>query len=121
MLQPNELVKNLKPGQTVFKVYALGDQSFVESIVFQRIDTRASRVIDSMGYWLVDDKNQYHSLHDMNAHTEPNDYNMHKLCDNEDSAEQYRFLCEMCDIGKRHLNDTEDDWWNWDEVPDEDL
>lgn len=109
-MQPNELVKNLRPGQPVFKVYALGINSFIEEIVFSQLIIADSRVTNGSGWWIVDHNGSLHSLHDMNAHTVPNAYNLHKLCISRKIAEQYKFLCEVCEIGSMR---SDDGWWDW--------
>ena len=104
--QLGKFAKSLRQGQTIYKVYALGDQSYMVKCV---VCSRAKKMgitqymgIDVITYyketdWLGFTKewkyNSSESLGDMNALFGDNGYNYHRVFFSKKKAEKYLNMC----------------------------
>ena len=102
-----KFAKSLRQGQTIYKVYALGDQSYmVKSVVCSRAKKMGITQymgIDVITYyketdWLGFTKewkyNSSESLGDMNALSGNNGYNNHRIFFSKKKAEKYLKICK---------------------------
>lgn len=101
-----KFAKSLRQGQTIYKVYALGDQSYmVKSVVCSRAKKMGITQymgIDVITYyketdWLGFTKewkyNSSESLGDMNALSGNNGYNNHRIFFSKKKAQKYLKTC----------------------------
>ena len=118
--QLGKFAKSLRQGQTIYKVYALGMSSYIQTAV---VCSRHKKT--GYGDFLaIDVKNVYHknvyddgvysnvmteSLSDMNALMGCNGYNLHRVFFSKKRAEKYLALCINHSLGS--VNDCFDDFY----------
>ena len=124
-----KFAKNLRQGQTIYRVYALGKSSHIVSAMVM------SRPYKSrLGHWMIDVKGShvfdgcsFESLGDMNALQGLNHYNNHRTFTSKRRALRYLDRCIKYNIGLLYddydmydvYDDDHSDWWDdrdWDEV-----
>ena len=124
-----KFAKNLRQGQTIYRVYALGKSSQIVSAMVM------SRPYKSrLGHWMIDVKGShvfdgcsFESLGDMNALQGLNHYNNHRTFTSKRRALRYLDRCIKYNIGLPYgdfdmydvYDDDHSDWWDdsdWDEV-----
>ena len=103
--QLGKFAKSLRQGQTIYKVYALGESSYIQTEV---VCSRPKKFGQSK-FWGIDIKAIYEngeygavdtaSLHDMNALIGCNGYNLHRVFFSKKKAEKYLAICTECDLG----------------------
>lgn len=102
-----KFAKSLRQGQTIYKVYALGEQSY---IVKSLVCSRAKKIgitqymgidvityhehIDYFGVKEVWEQKSSESLGDMNALFGDNGYNHHRVFFSKKKAEKYLKICK---------------------------
>ena len=113
--QLGKFAKSLRQGQTIYKVYALGDQSYMVKCV---VCSRAKKMgitqymgIDVITYyketdWLGFTKewkyNSSESLGDMNALFGDNGYNYHRVFFSKKKAEKYLNMCTETNLNSEN-------------------
>ena len=113
--QLGKFAKSLRQGQTIYKVYALGMSSYIQTAV---VCSRHKKT--GYGDFLaIDVKNVYHngvysnvmteSLSDMNALMGCNGYNLHRVFFSKKRAEKYLALCFNHNLDS--VNDCFDDFY----------
>lgn len=101
-----KFAKSLRQGQTIYKVYGLGDRSFCVTYV---VDSKPFLFKKPYGdYWVISlkmvsrgmihDASTAHLL-DMNAISGLNGYNEHRVFTSKSSANKYLTLCKELGIG----------------------
>ncbi len=118
-------IKNLRQGQTVYTVHAVGKVSFLQKHIitgkpyiqdgwFKGIDYKRFTFEPEFlrGY-----HNSHVSLEDMNVI--PNSYNEHRLFTSRRKAESYLKLCKELEIDSSNKESDDWGWDDWDDYFDE--
>ena len=117
--QLGKFAKSLRQGQTIYKVYALGEQSYMDQCV---VGSRVKRIgvtqylgidvityhehVDYFGVKEVWIQKSSESLGDMNALFGDNGYNHHRIFFSKKKAEKYLNMCTETNLNS--MNEHED-------------